>query len=84
MQQKIKECALNFLRDGTWKYAGTISQHVGYKTEHKPSTVERMLRVMAQEDLDPILEAQYVPNPSGRGPKVVQYRLKLEGQSKLF
>lgn len=70
----ISECVKQELKGKDFIFAGSISRHIAGKLGHKESTIDRELRYMQNDGL---LEAIYVDNPSGKGRKVVCYRLKV-------
>lgn len=78
----IKQGVKDFLADGEWRYAGSIGAEIGARLKHKSSIVERRLREYESgkgsdgNACEKLLEKRYVSNPSGKGPKVVQYRLR--------
>ena len=74
----IKQTAIQKLEElGGWQYSGRIARLVADIHSCKESNAERRLRELEDEGL---IESQYVPNPNGRGNRVVQYRIKPEAE----
>ena len=81
---KLKQAIISYLnqydyiQEERWYFGGSLEREVSVMVQAKPSNISRELRRLAQ---DGILETKYVPNPSGKGARVVQYRLKMTGNN---
>lgn len=59
---------------GSWTAGGTLERDLGYALNHKNSNISRRARELTEGD-NPVLERQLV-KINGKGPRVVQYRVK--------
>lgn len=75
-KQTVRGCIKEYLKEhyGEWLFGGTLERNLWERASAKPSNISRTLRQMCG---DGEIEKQYVPNPSGQGNVVVQYRVKI-------
>jgi hypothetical protein len=76
MTSTIKQAVIKYLEGKDWRFGGEICRELAYDLKHKEAIIERHgLRSDLVKGDNPVILKRFVDNPSGKGAKVLQYKL---------